>query len=162
MKKIVAMLICFFMAFALAQEAPRERTKQLDRKWLMVKTISDTAYGYDPDPKTFKVITKADEFTFDMLLAYADNTHSWNGTKIVASVLTVQASCKQKKTKVASDVSIDINGYEIAPNEYAKRNNAYVPPPLNSVQLKVIESICNGRWPDEVPKEDKETNRNWI
>ena len=137
---IVGLLIPAFLS-----AAPQTKSEHLTKPWKQV--FSDSIGKFAVDMSSFKVITPKDMFSFNMaVILHQPAIH--NGAQVMATIVTMQGSCKQNKVKMTGDVIISTEGYEIDKNVISAGDKMETPEPLSATG-KVLAAICSGKTPAE-------------
>lgn len=139
---VAALLTTSAVSAAPPANAPTKNP--IAREWMMVLTTK-TGAQLGLDPKSFKVVSPGDLFTFDTLVIFGkDDAAQLGSRRAAAHVSTIKASCAKKQAQVVADTLHDDSGAVVAVNEAAKIDKMEAVSGASFVG-RVVELVCAGK-----------------
>jgi hypothetical protein len=142
---LVALLVLTPLSQLTAADSPSQSKNPIDREWTLVVT-TNTGTKVAIDRRSFKVVKPTEEFTFDTLTVFGNETgiQPPGLPKVAAHVTTMRAVCSKREAQIISDTLHDTTGKIVAVNEATKIDKMSTFDD-QSVAGQVINRVCAGR-----------------
>ena len=127
-KLILATLLLAFSVAAAFRSTTTEEISQSSqltpmkvsaKQWVELDDGSKSGTKVSVDLSSFEVITPEDVFEFIVMLEFTEPKHA-EGELIVATLASIQISCKQKVAATVRDLSINVEQQNVLPNMVSK------------------------------------------